>query len=48
VQSSFYWSSTTNAYDTYTAWDVSFYGGVVRPDDKGDNGAYVWPVRGGH
>jgi len=47
VQSSFYWSATTNAEDTSIAWGVFFSSGnVVGIVDKGSNG-FVWCVRGG-
>jgi hypothetical protein len=49
VQSSFYWSSTTFEGDTYDAWNVSMYDGLVSYYDKADlDGLYVWPVRGGN
>ena len=47
VQSSSYWSSTTNASNTYNAWYVGMYYGYVGIDNKTYDG-YVWPVRGGH
>ena len=47
VQSGFYWSSTSYAYDTSYAWVVFMYCGVVRPSDNTDFGYYVWPVRSG-
>lgn len=46
VQSDFFWSSTTNASDTSSAWIVFFYNGFVYPGDKTEY-YYVWPVRGG-
>ena len=48
VQSSFYWSSTTNTGDATGAWDVSFGVGVMSITGKGYDGFYVWCVRGGH
>ena len=46
VQSYYYWSSTTNSFNTANAWYVNlYYGGVVAFDKTGDY--YVWPVRGG-
>jgi hypothetical protein len=47
VQSSFYWSATTNANNTGNAWDVNFNNGNVNNDDK-DNNNFVWCVRGEH
>jgi hypothetical protein len=44
VQSSSYWSSTTNAGLTTYAWDVGMYYGDVSYDDK-NSSYYVWPVR---
>ncbi|MBT3192195.1 MAG: DUF1566 domain-containing protein [Verrucomicrobia bacterium] len=46
VQSSNYWSSTTNADNTTNAWNVNLNNGNVNNDNKG-NTNYVWPVRGG-
>lgn len=46
VQSSFYWSSTTGAYNTSNAWFVSLNSGNVNGDFKTPT-YYVWPVRGG-
>ena len=50
VQSSFYWSSTTDALSIAgaRAWFVNMGNGVVDGDDKTSDGLYVWPVRGGH
>ena len=46
VQSYYYWSSTTYAYNTSVAWFVGMYHGLVDVDHK--TGGYgVWPVRGG-
>jgi len=48
VQSSYYWSSTTDVSTTSNAWVVNFSSGNVDGYfDKGYNG-YVWCVRGGH
>jgi hypothetical protein len=47
VQWSAYWSSTTVAYDTVSAWFVNMAGGYFLYQSKG-NGGYVWPVRGGN
>ena len=44
VQANYYWSSSTYASDTNTAWLVSFYNGDVGADGK-TSGYYVWPVR---
>ncbi len=45
VRSSFYWSSTTHAYYTTTAWYVRFWDGFVNRNEK-TNDNYVWCVRG--
>ena len=45
-QSSYYWSATTTAYNTYGAWVVYMGLGYVSDGHKADDG-YVWPVRGG-
>ena len=47
MQSTFYWSSTTLAGDTYGAWVVNMWGGYVDVNVKTSSDAYVWPVRGG-
>ena len=44
--SSYYWSSTTHAYDTGGAWDVNFYYGSDYGNNK-SNAYYVRAVRGG-
>ncbi|MDK9719076.1 MAG: DUF1566 domain-containing protein [Trichlorobacter sp.] len=44
--SSYYWSSTTYASSTSSAWGVGFYDGNVGSPNKG-NGYYVRCVRGG-
>jgi hypothetical protein len=44
VQSSNYWSSTTNADITSTAWRVDMSDGSTVSDDT-SSGYYVWPVR---
>ena len=46
VQSSWYWSATTNAGNTTVAWVVHFSGGSVGGGFKTSNGS-VWCVRGG-
>jgi len=46
VQSDYYWSSTTFAYVTGSAWYVDIWGGHVGSDDKSVD-FYVWPVRAG-
>lgn len=46
IQSSVYWSSTSDASDTNNAWYVNFRGGDVDVVSK-DRDRYVWPVRGG-
>jgi len=43
-----YWSSTSYAYDTFSAWIVDMWDGSVVYDGKVHNGIYsVWPVRSG-
>ena len=46
VQSSFYWSSSTNADGTDDAWVVGMNSGNVYDGSK-TSSYYVWPVRGG-
>ena len=46
MQSSNYWSATTNATNASNAWDVNFNNGNVSNDDKSNNNL-VWGVRGG-
>jgi hypothetical protein len=46
VQSNYYWSSTTYANGTGSAWYVYLGDGYVYYDDK-TYSVYVWPVRGG-
>ena len=46
VQSSFYWSSTTDATITAQAWGGDMYDGYVFGNYKSVN-YFVWPVRGG-
>jgi hypothetical protein len=46
VQSDYYWSSTTRAVFTGSAWGVGLGNGFVGGDDKLGTGD-VWPVRGG-
>ena len=46
VQSDYYWSSTTSAASTDSAWYVSLDHGYVLNDNKTIT-YYVWPVRGG-
>jgi hypothetical protein len=47
VQSDRYWSSTTYASGTYTAWGVNVGTGVVYGNGKHYD-YYVWPVRSGN
>jgi hypothetical protein len=47
VQSSNYWSATTNANNTSNAWNVNFNNGNVNTNDKTNNN-FVWCVRGEH
>jgi hypothetical protein len=46
VQADFYWSSTTNAYDTTGVYGLSMYSGSALERYKADL-YYTWPVRGG-
>jgi hypothetical protein len=46
VQSSIYWSATTDAGNTSFAWGVGFSDGSVFNRNKSFNG-FVWCVRGG-
>jgi hypothetical protein len=46
VQASRYWSSSSYANVTYSAWFVYMFNGYVFNYDK-SNDDYVWPVRGG-
>ncbi|TVQ95313.1 MAG: DUF1566 domain-containing protein [Desulfovibrionales bacterium] len=46
VQSSYYWSSTSNAANTDRAWDVRMTNGVVSFSSKTVT-EHVWPVRAG-
>jgi hypothetical protein len=46
VQSSSYWSSTTNAVQTRRKWEVDLGYHYVYHIDK-DNYTYFWPVRAG-
>ncbi len=47
VQSDGYWSATTYAINTSSAWYVYLNGGDVGTSDKTVVTDYVWPVRGG-
>ena len=46
MQSSYYWSATTNANNTHNAWIVNMNNGNVNNNNK-SNTSYVWPVRAG-
>lgn len=46
VQSSWYWSSSSEVRVPSNAWRVSLHGGNVSVEIKGAS-SYVWPVRGG-
>jgi hypothetical protein len=46
VQSSGYWSGSTNSSDTTLAWEVNVFVGNVGNSTKA-NVSYVWPVRAG-
>ena len=47
VQSSYYWSATTCAYNTNCAWFVYMSFGSVYYSGKSYDYFYVWPVRAG-
>lgn len=47
VQSSLYWSATTNAVDTSFAWGVDFLGGRVDVVSGKIGSLFAWCVRGG-
>jgi probable HAF family extracellular repeat protein len=44
---SYYWSSTTSAYDATKAWIVNISGGASARDAGKNNAYYLWPVRAG-
>ena len=46
VQSDYYWSGTSYASLTGSAWGVYLYDGSVSGGSKAST-LYVWPVRGG-
>ena len=46
VQSTNYWSSSSNADNPTNAWNVNFDNGNVNDNNK-TNTNFVWPVRGG-
>jgi len=46
VQSSYYWTSSTNVYYPASAWDVNLSYGIVNDNVKSSYNC-VWPVRGG-
>jgi len=46
VQSGYYWSSSTNAYNTSSVWIVNMVSGYMFVGNKGYS-LYVWPVRAG-
>lgn len=45
--SNYYWSSSTSADSSTSAWNVNLYDAVVNKTAKGNN-CSVWPVRGGN
>jgi len=47
VQASYYWSSTTFAYNTDLVWKVHLYSGYVDGPYESYYPVYVWPVRAG-
>ena len=47
VQSSDYWSATTNANNTTNAWNVNFNDGNVDNNAKTNDNNLAWCVRGG-
>jgi hypothetical protein len=48
VQSYYYWSSSTIAYNDDLAFDVYMSSGYVGDSSSKSSNYYVWPVRGGH
>ena len=48
VQPTYYWSSTTNANNSLSAWRVRMDLGDVNSTSKTITPYYVWPVRRGH
>lgn len=44
-QADYYWSSSTMANATTSAWRLNLLNGYVSTDNK-QNNAYLWPVRG--
>lgn len=47
VTSDSYWSSSTYAYDTGSAWVVSMWMGTLDDAAKDDASCFVWPIRSG-
>jgi pimeloyl-ACP methyl ester carboxylesterase len=47
VQATYYWSSTTVAYNPGSAWIVHMWNGYVSSVGKSSHDRYVWPVRSG-
>ena len=47
VQSSDYWSATSNANNATNAWNVDFNNGNVNNDDKSNDNNHAWCVGGG-
>lgn len=47
VQPDYYWTSSTCAHATPSAWRITLYTGFVNGFDK-MQGAFVWPVRSGN
>ena len=45
-QADYYWSSSTVANATTTAWRLNLLNGYISTDNKLNN-AFLWPVRGG-
>ncbi len=45
VESSYYWTSTTAAWDINGAWDVHLNQGQTSGYSKAQSHAYAWPVR---
>lgn len=47
VQSNYYWSSSTYAFDNRSAWLIGMSFGNLNSDTKSSSNYYVWPVRAG-
>lgn len=47
VQVFYYWSSTSNPYDTGDAFGITMFNGGTTSGNKNSSSYNVWPVRGG-